>query len=254
MFATISDIRSANGLRMAVIRGVPSPWTEAAKGIFYVKGLECVYGAQGGDDPDNAIAAWAGDSSVPVVAFENERLRTGWAEILLLAERLAPEPSLVPGDAGARADMFGIAHEICGEMGFGWAYRLVMIQASLGHGEATGAAFPPAIAGRLAARYGLNPAHAKHARARVIALLDLLSGRIRGRRYLVGDALSAADIYWATFANLIAPLPVEDLPAIPVIRDIYTSTDEELLGHLSAELAAHQRRIYDDYLELPARL
>jgi len=82
---------------------VPSPWTEAAKGIFHVKGIACAYAAQAKDDPDGALVAWAGDVGVPVVAYENEKLRTGWAEILLLAERLKPEPVLVPARAEDRS-------------------------------------------------------------------------------------------------------------------------------------------------------
>jgi len=136
-FVSITQARGGSGLRLACLRGVPSPWTEAAKGIFYVKGLACQYAAQSKDEPDGALTAWAGDVGIPVVAYENEKLRTGWAEILLLAERLKPEPALIPQQASERAAMFGLSHEICGEMGFGWAYRLLMIQQSLGHGSET---------------------------------------------------------------------------------------------------------------------
>ena len=77
---------------MACLRKIPSPWQEAAKGVFHVKGLECQYGAQAESDMENAIADWAGDSSIPVVAYRNEKLRTGWVEILMLAERPPPSP------------------------------------------------------------------------------------------------------------------------------------------------------------------
>ncbi len=153
-FVSITQARAASGLRMACLRGVPSPWTEAAKGIFHVKGLACQYAAQSKDDPDGALVAWAGDVGIPVVAYENEKLRTGWAEILLLAERLKPEPALIPARAEDRALLFGLAHEICGEMGFGWAYRLLMIQQSLGHGSETG--FPSNVANYLAAQIRLQ--------------------------------------------------------------------------------------------------
>src|SRR4030095_11985710 len=106
-FVSIAEPRAAPGLRMACLRGVTSPWTEAAKGIFHVKGLACQYAAQSKDEPDGAIAAWAGDAGIPVVAYEQEKLRTGWAEILLLAERLANEPALIPAGASDRALMFG---------------------------------------------------------------------------------------------------------------------------------------------------
>jgi hypothetical protein len=55
--------------------------------------------------------------------YNNERPRAGWAEILLLSERLAPNPSLLPKDAVDRALVFGLAHEICGEQGLAWSRR-----------------------------------------------------------------------------------------------------------------------------------
>ncbi len=237
---------------MACLRGVPSPWTEAAKGIFHVKGLHCVYGARGADEPVSAIADWAGNSEVPVVAYENEKLRTGWAEILILAERLAPEPALIPAAASDRADLFGLAHEICGEMGLGWSYRLVMVQASLGHGEQKG--FSPAIGNFLGRKYGLNPSHARVAKQRVIDVLCMLSQRIAGRRYFIGDSLSAVDIYWATFANLITPLSVEDLPFEGPFRDAYTCVDPDILGAITPALREHQHNVYRQHLELPVPL
>ncbi len=254
-FISIAEAREAGGLRMACIRGVPTPWTEAAKGIFHVKALPCQFAAQGEGDTESAIADWAGNSSVPVVAFEREPLRTGWAEILLLAERLAPEPALIPADAGLRAQMFGISHEICGEMGFGWCLRLNMIKLSMGHSDVSGGGrFPPAVAGRLAAKYGFNPQHVAEAGSRVIAVLGLLDQSLEGKRYLLGETLTAADIYWATFANLMNPLPEAELPAVPLIRDVYSCRDEELNAALTPRLKDHQSYIYQRYLELPVPL
>jgi len=251
-FISITQAREASGLRIAGLRGVPSPWTEAAKGIFHVKKLACQYAAQSKEDPDGALVAWAGDVGIPVVAYEKEKLRTGWAEILLLAERLQPEPALIPTDVDDRVELFGLSHEICGEMGLGWAYRLLMIQQSLDHGGES--SFPPNIAGYLGQRYGMNPTHARVAKMRTIELLAMLSRLIEGRRYLIGNALTAADIYWATFANLITPLPENELPAVPMIRAAYTCTDKDVLGAISAELRALQRRVYDEHLELPVPL
>lgn len=252
-FASITQIREMPGLRMATLRGVPSPWTEAAKGLFRIKQLDCQYGAQGEDDPERAILEWMGNSTIPVVVYDQETPRTGWAEILILAERLAPEPRLIPNDAAQRIDMFGLAHEICGEMGLGWAYRLLMLKGSMSHGD-DAPQFPPPVANRLAQKYGFNPAHVQQAKGRVCEILELLSARIAGREYLVGQDLSAADIYWATFANLLIPLPDDEMHAIPMIREAYTCRDDEILAAISTELRAHQSRIYDAHLELPVAL
>lgn len=251
-FIPITAARDMAGLRMACLRGVPSPWTEAAKGIFRVKGLDCQYAAQSDDDPDNAIREWAGDSSVPVVAFEDEKLRTGWAEILLLAERLAPSKPLLPADWEGRMTVFGIGHEICGEMGLGWAARNLLV----GQGfESEGAkGFHPKVGKFLARKYGYRDDDPVGYRERVVDILEGLSARIEGRQFLVGDSLSAADIYWATFANLVSPLPEDQLPMHPAFRKSWESGDEAVKAAISPALKAHQERIYADYLEIPVPL
>jgi glutathione S-transferase len=252
-FESVARARELPGLRLGCLRQVPSPWTEAAKGLFHIKKLACQYFARAEGEPANAMASWSNDAGVPVVAYEREKLRTGWAEILILAERLAPQPALVPDDPEARALVFGLGHEICGEMGLGWSYRLLMIHASLGHGGGSGA-FAPAIGNYLAPRYGFNPAHVREARGRVLDVLALLSRRIEGARYLVGKALTAVDVYWATFANLLTPLPHDLLPFSGPLREAYTCTDREILAAISPALRAHQERVYREHLELPVPL
>lgn len=248
-FVSIAEAREADGLRMACIRKIPSPWQEAAKGIFHVKGLECLYAAQGEGDVENAIAAWAGDSSIPVVAYRKEKLRTGWAEILLLAERLAPEPSLIPADAGQRAWMFGLSHEICGEMGIGWCMRLLMLRAGMDHSGSV--SLPPEPAAMLAAKYGFNPTHVAAAEDRVVGVLGALDEALGDAEYFIGGRLSALDVYWATMANLITPLDPDRLPMSSFMREIYASKNERVLAALSPALRAHQERIYERHLELP---
>lgn len=251
-YLTIADARAASGLRLVGLRGVPSPWTEAARGIFHVKELDCRYAARGKDEPEDAIAQWAGNSSIPVVAYEKEPLRTGWAEILLLAERLAPERPLIPADPEQRAALFGLGHEICGEMGLGWCVRLLMIERSLSHGEGPG--FPPEIAARLAGKYGFSPQATRQARQRVFDVLGMLDARLERQPFLLGDTLTAADIYWATFANLLTPLPEDQLPAHPMIRDIYAGSDADVVAAVTGRLRDHQRDIYQRYLQLPVPL
>ena len=82
----------------------------------------------------------------------------------------------------------------------------------------------------------------------------MLSERIAGRRYLLGSSLTALDIYWATFSNLIIPLPEDVLPAPPMIRAAYTCHDDDVLGAVSAELLALRQRVYETHLELPVPL
>src|SRR6185295_1112698 len=207
-FASVEDAISRRGLRMVVVGGVPSPWGEAAKGIFHIKGIDWTAVRLAYDS--EPLKDWAGQRSGPVAIYDDERPRAGWAEILLLAERLAPSPPLLPKDAAERALVFGLAHEICGEEGLGWTRRLQLIHVGL---QGAGG-FAPRVAGYLAKKYGHSPEAGLAAGARVAALLGMLTARLKaqkaaGSRYYVGNALTAVDIYSATFMALFAPLPHE---------------------------------------------
>ena len=251
-FVSVTAARALPGLRMVGIARIPSPWTEAAKGIFRIKRLPVVLACPQPEDPPNAVADWAGDPSIPVVAYEKENLRTGWAQILLLAERLAPAPALIPAAAGERALMFGLAHEICGEMGLGWCMRLLLIRDALGHGGAEGA--PPQVGNYLAPRYGFDPDSVQQAEQRVVDVLTMLDARLQTRPWLMGEQLTALDVYWATFANLITPLPEASMPMAASMRRAYTCSNPAILNALTAVLRAHQLKVYENYLELPVQL
>lgn len=249
---SIAAARQRGGLRMVSLAGVPSPWTEAAKGIFRVKGIDYVLAQRGEDEPQDAAVQWVGNVGVPAVVYEEERVRTGWAEILLLAERIAPEPALLPGDPEQRALALGFGHEICGEMGLGWSQRLVMMGVSFE--TQPGKGFPRQVAEYLAPRYGWYDGADEIGKARVIELLGMFSRRLDGHEYLLDDRLSAADIYLATFLNLIRPLPPEQLPMVDMIRTAYTCADPEIMAACDERIRAHQERIYERHLELPVQL
>jgi hypothetical protein len=140
------------GLRMVVVGDVPSPWGEAAKGILHIKGIEWVAVRLSYDN--EALKEWAGQRSGPVAIYNNERPRSGWAEILRLAERLAPTPSLLPANPAERALVFGLAHEICGEDGLSWSRRLQLVHAGLQHAGG----FPEPVSKYLGRKYGYSPA------------------------------------------------------------------------------------------------
>jgi glutathione S-transferase len=89
---------------------------------------------------------------------------------------------------------------------------------------------------------------------RVTSVLRMLGRRLERHEFLIGSQLTAADIYWATFANLIIPLPEEQMPTLPMIRKAYECRDPQVLEAITPRLAEHQRRIYEEYLELPVQL
>src|SRR5213596_1526364 len=81
-FVSVEDAIARSGLRMVVVGKVPSPWGEAAKGLFRIKGLDFVAVRLAYDDA--ALKKWAGQLSAPVVFHGGEPPRAGWAEILML--------------------------------------------------------------------------------------------------------------------------------------------------------------------------
>jgi glutathione S-transferase len=249
----VEEARNRNGLRMVVVGNVPSPWGEAAKGILHIKGIawaavRLVYDSE-------LLREWAGQRSGPVAIYDNEQPRSGWAEILLLGERLAPTPSLLPADPVERALVFGISHEICGEEGLGWSRRLQLIHAG---GQKTGG-FPEQVGKYLGRKYGYRPEAGVAATPRVAALLRMLAGRLqaqheKGSRYYVGKSLTAADVYSATFMALFAPLPHEQCEMAAGIRAAFETRDAQTEAALAPILLRHRDMMYAEYLELPLSL
>lgn len=254
-YVPIDKARALPGLRLVVAGGIPGPpWSEAAKTVFHVKGLPFVRVAQVPGATDDALGDWTGQVSAPVAVYDDERPRSGWAEILLLAERLAPEPRLLPADAGERAHVLGLCHELMGEEGFGWTRRLLMLRDIL---EAGGAAGPLGEFARLRARlYGYSQAAVARAPARLAELLRLLASRLheqraRGSRFLFGNALTALDLYWACMAALVDPLPHEQCPMPDWLRAVYRRRVPEVEATLDPALLEHRDFVYAEYLELP---
>lgn len=253
-YVDLEAAKQRDGLRMVVVPGVPSPWGEAAKGILHVKQIPWV--AVRLDQGSDEMAAWiGGERSGPVAIYEDEAPRNGWAEILILAERLAPKPALLPADAGERALAFGLAHEICGEMGLGWCGRNLGVHA----GMSGDGGFPAGVAQYLAQKYGYRPEEADSYRARVVGILEALSARLQaqkdaGRRFYLGDTLTAVDIYSATFMALLRPLPPEQCPMPEAMRSAFRSSDPTVEKALDPILLEHRDFVYEEYLELPLSL
>jgi len=250
------DVASAcdlPGLRLVLSAGVPGPWGEAAKGLFHAKGIPFARVAQlpGGDN--EALRAWTGRDDAPIAIWNDEKPRDGWSEIALLAERIAPAPRLIPDAVEERALVFGLGRELCGELGLGWCRRLMLVH------QLKQAAPELPITNYLVTRYGYDAAIAEAAPSRVAAILrafaaQLAAQRERGRQHLVGDALSALDVWWASFAAMIEPLPPELCPMRPDTRAAYRVRDPIVREAIDPRLLEHRDFIYREYLELPVRL
>lgn len=247
-FVETEEAIAAKGLRIVVAAGIPSPWSEAAKGIFRVKEVPHVLVRM--MPGDKTIKQWTRSRNVPVAMYESEPARTGWADILELAERLAPERSLVPSVPSERVRMFGLSHEVLGEGGLAWCGRLCTIAAGLESEGARG--FPTFVAHYLAPRYGFVAERIPQARARVREALELLDDALGTKEYFFSQ-LSALDLYSAAVFNTLDPLPEELCPMMPPIRAAFESMKGEV-GELPPRLLAHRQRMYERHLALPIEL
>jgi len=252
-YRTVSEAKDRPGLRLALSAGVPGPWGEAAKGILKLRKVQYtpVLHAVGGDNAE--LVEWTGHRNAPVAVYNDEKPRVGWAEILFLAERLGSGPSLIPRDPSERALMMGLCHEICGENGLGWSRRLGLVHPAIQAGPSHPAYEFSKLFGSM---YGYSKEAGEAAPARCAEILIVLSLQLTtqqsaGRRFLVGDSLSAADVYWATFAALIDPLPDDQCRMSADFRRLYSSSPPEVRAAASPKLMAHRNLVYETALGLP---
>lgn len=249
------DTREAmrrSGFRMVVSSRIPSPWGEAVKGFLHLKqipwsAVRLVY-----DDAD--LKQWAGQLSAPVAIYDDEPPRSGWAEILMLTERLAPDPALLPRDPDVRARALLLCGRFCAPGGLGWLRRLQNVHAGLSNSGG----FSERVAGYLGRKYGYDPAQAEGYGPGVRALLSELAAALRSQRrvgpYYLGTTLSAVDVYSATFMGIFSPLPELQCPMDPSIRAAFEHLDEPTAAALDPVLLEHRDMMYARHLELPLSL
>jgi glutathione S-transferase len=249
-FVSVEEAVARPGLRMVVVGKVPSPWGEAAKGFFHIKGLEFVAVRLAYDDP--ALKKWAGQLSGPVVFHDSEPPRSGWAEILMLAERLSPAPALLSLEPHARAREIELASDFCGERGLGWTRRLQLVHA----GAHKLGGFPERIAAYLGGKYGYDATQAGTYGPRIRELLGKFAAALRatGGPYYFGDRLSAVDVYSAAFVALFAPLPDSQCAMEPWTRVAFEYLDADTAAVLDPSLLAHRDMMYARHLETPLSL
>ena len=247
-YVDINEAIKADGLRLVIVKAMPSAWGLAAKAMIEFKSLDFMLAHQLPMAENPELLAWSGTNSAPVVAWNDDPPINRWDDILLLLERLAPQKRLVPENLKERIEVFGIGHEICGELGFGWNRRLDLMR--------------PADGSEVSAfgkKYGYRDADAVLANARVIALMAELAAILkaqkeRGSEFLIGQSVTAADFYWAAFSNFVAIQPHEECPIIPAARPMFENTPAEVTAAIDPILIEHRDRIMHTYYKLPLEL
>jgi glutathione S-transferase len=142
-----------------------------------------------------------------------------------------------------------------GEQGLGWCRRSAGIHAAVtagGGGQSDWAL----TFGR---KYGYREEEGELYRRRTREILELFAAQLAeqqrgGSDFLLGDSLTALDLYWAAMAALVEPLPEEQCPMPPAMRTFYGLRDADLRPPGTDALLAHRDRIYHDHLVLPVDL
>ena len=255
-FISLEDAAAMQtGTRVTFIPGLPAMYSEALKNICYVKGIPLIRALHPmmgidkntGEDRQAELYRLTSQTSLPTMFHNDERPRNVWTEQLALAERIGAvdAPNLLPADYELRAEVYGLCAIILAEDGMVWNMRL-LADSPLGR------------------KYGYSEEASSAAPAKIAEVVSLLDRRLeaqarRGVPYLVGDSLTAADVYWATFSMSVCPPPPQIMPRtrqndgmlkyfavngqIPVIADAMSPRIEE-----------HQRYILTTYCETPAVL
>lgn len=249
-FVDVAAAKTRTEIRVVVSGIVPSPWSEAAKGLFRLAGIPIV--AVRASPRDGELIAWTGIDNVPIVLHGNDSPRASWAAIVGLVARLAPN-AVLPDDPGARADAIGLVELLAGESGLGWNARLAMIHEGIATNGARG--FGQPVAGYLAARYGYAPDTAAGLGDRVAAQLAHLASRLGGRDYFGGDRPNAVDVYTATFLTPLFPIAEAECPKLaPRLRQAFAAAADAFGALVPVELAALRARMFERHLAWPIEL
>lgn len=264
-YIPIREARQMSGLRIVLgAFTIPGPWHEACKGIFHVKGLSYtpVRSANenatdlevGMNGSQSELQQWTAQSSAPVVIWNDERPRSLWNDQLMLAERLNPKPRLIPEDTEQRIRMFGLANELMGENGLVFNKRHLMVAGPL---KSLPVDSPErAFWTFLGSKYNYDETVAAAAASRMKGIVELMAAQLTsqqaaGSKYLIGDSLSALDIYWATCCGILQPLPEDLCPMWTGFRGPYGNDDPGIASALGDALLRHRDFIYQTHLQLP---
>ncbi len=243
------------GSRVTFIPGVPALYSEALKNICFVKGIPLIRALHPmmgvdedtGKDRQATLYELTSQTSLPTMFHNEERPRNVWIEQLALAEQIgaAGTPSLIPGDFAQRADVFGLSAVVLAEDGFIWNMRIL--------GDSP-----------LARKYGYSEEASAVALGKMVEVINLMDRRLaaqeeQGSRYLVGDSLSAGDIYWATLSMSVLVPPPEIMPLTRqnkgMLKYFGKNTQVPAIAEaLSDRVKGHQQYILSTYCETPAVL
>ena len=248
-FLDVATARGMDGLRVAIARGVPSPWGMAAMAMFQHHNIPFVAVEQKGGQDNPELVEWSRHRNAPVVMYNDESPRVRWHEIMTLAERIGSGASLVPDNIDDRMRMVGIISELADEGGLVWQARMGMLKA--GH-KAQG---DDALKTPMFKEYGYSPEAVEKSQSRIQDIIGMLMKQVAaqnaaGSKYLIGNSLTAADIYWAFFSQPFKISPPEINPMEEPMRSVWAAGGK---AFESIDQAIFDQRdyIFANYIKTP---
>ena len=243
------------GVRITFIPGLQAIYAEALKNICYVKKIEIIrvlHPFMGtdkvtGKDRQAELYALTSQTSLPTMLYKEERPRNVWIEQLALAEKIgSPDSkSLIPENFKERADMFGLCSIVLGEDGLVWNMRILSDSP-------------------LARKYGYSveaSSEAPNKIAEIIKLIDtkLSAQKEKGSKFLIGDSLSAVDIYWSTVSMTVLPASLKIMPKTKQNEGMLLAFEgiskiPQIAEATSELIHSHRDYILKTYCETPAVL
>ena len=118
--------------------------------------------------------------------------------------------------------------------------------------------------GPLGRKYGYSEEASKDAPRKMGEVVKLIDERLaaqeaKGSKYLVGDSISAVDIYWATISTIVIPAGPEIMTRTKQNEGMlkmfeFVSMVPEISGAVSERMEKHRDYILHKYCETPAVL
>jgi glutathione S-transferase len=240
------------GLKLVQTVGFPGPWGQAVKKMFRLKNIPFISVAQYAAQENKALVEWLGIRNAPIIVPENGPPLSRWLDQMLFTENYAPTPALLPEDSAARATVFGLVNELAGEWGYGWCRRVMLFDDAFQANPGPQFRSHPTMQSMIA-EYGISEKALAAAPKRCVDILNMLTARLkdqgaRGSAFLVGSAVTFADIYWATFSTMLQPLDDEFCPMSPELRKSRTVRHPAILAAKDTILLEHRDMMYREYL------
>ena len=243
------------GTRITFVPGLQAIYAEALKNICFVKNIKIIRvlhpfmgkDKKTGKDRQTDLYSLTSQTSLPTMLHNEERPRNVWIEQLALAEEIGSSNSvnLIPDNFQERVDMFGLCAVILGEDGLVWNMRILSDSP-------------------LARKYGYSDDASYKAPSKMAEIIKLIDLQLKkqeekGSKYLVGNKISAVDIYWSTISMTILPASLEIMPKTKQNEGMLlffeaNSKIPEIREVLTDRILSHRDYILKTYCETPAVL